>query len=183
MPQANLNNLFYDGLRDILYAEKKGLQSYRKVMRAVQSEELKAAIEKHREETEGQVERLNRIFEIIGKRARSKPCHAMDGMVEEAEEVMEEYKGSPALDAGLLAAAQSMEHYEIARYGTLVSWARQLGHEEAEQLLRETLEEEKRTDELMTQLAETALNQMAEEAEGEDDDEQAAAKPKGKAKA
>ena len=183
MPQANLDTLFYDGLRDILYAERKGLQSYRKVMRAVQSEELKAAIEKHREETEGQVERLNRIFEIIGKRARSKPCHAMDGMVEEAEEVMEEYKDSPALDAGLLAAAQSMEHYEIARYGTLASWARQLGHEEAEQLLRETLEEEKRTDELMTQLAETALNQMAEEAEGEDDDAQGAAKPKGKAKA
>ena len=105
MPQANLDNLFYDGLRDILYAEKKGLQSYRKVIRAVQSPELKAAFEKHREETEGQVERLNRVFEIIGKRARSKPCHAMDGMVEEAEEVMEEYKGSPALDAGLLAAA------------------------------------------------------------------------------
>jgi ferritin-like metal-binding protein YciE len=166
MAEANLDNLLYDGLRDILYAEKKGLQSYRKVIRAVQSPELKAAFEKHREETEGQVERLNRVFEIIGKRARSKPCHAMDGMVEEAEEVMEEYKDSPALDAGILAAAQSMEHYEIARYGTLASWARQLGHEEAEQLLRETLEEEKRTDELMTQLAESALNQMAEDGEG-----------------
>ena len=169
MPQANLDNLLYDGLRDILYAEKKGLQSYRKVIRAVQSPELKAAFEKHREETEGQVERLNRVFEIIGKRARSKPCHAMDGMVEEAEEVMEEYKGAPALDAGILAAAQSMEHYEIARYGTLASWAKQLGHTEAEQLLRETLEEEKRTDEIMTQLAESALNQIAEQGEGEED--------------
>ncbi len=163
MPQANLENLFYDGLRDILYAEKKGLQSYRKVMRAVQSEELKAAIEKHREETENQVERLNRVFEIIGKRARGKPCHAMDGLVEEAEEIIEEYKGSPALDAGLLSAAQSMEHYEIARYGTLASWARQLGHAEAEQLLRETLEEEKRTDELLTQLAKGSVNQKAAE--------------------
>lgn len=165
MPEANLDTLFYDGLRDILYAERKGLQSYRKLMRAVQSEELKAAIEKHREETEGQVERLNRVFEIIGKRSRGKPCHAMDGMVEEAEEIMDEFKGSPALDAGLLAAAQSMEHYEISRYGTLASWARQLGHDEAEKLLRETLEEEKRTDELMTKLAETALNQMAEQSE------------------
>jgi ferritin-like metal-binding protein YciE len=179
MPEANLDNLLYDGLRDILYAEKKGLQSYRKVIRAVQSPELKAAFEKHREETEGQVERLNRVFEIIGKRARSKPCHAMDGMVEEAEEVMEEYKGSPALDAGILAAAQSMEHYEIARYGTLASWARQLGHAEAEQLLRETLEEEKRTDELMTQLAESALNQMAEQGEGVEDEESAAPRKAG----
>lgn len=176
MPQANLDNLLYDGLRDILYAEKKGLQSYRKVIRAVQSPELKAAFEKHREETEGQVERLNRVFEIIGKRARGKPCHAMDGMVEEAEEVMEEYKDSPALDAGILSAAQSMEHYEIARYGTLAAWARQLGHNEAEQLLRETLEEEKRTDEILTQLAEAALNQMAEQGEGVEDDKNAGRK-------
>ena len=163
MPQANLENLLYEGLRDLLSAERKGLQSYRKILRAVKSEELKAAIEKHREETEGQVERLNRVFEIIGKRSRGKPCHAIEGLAEEAEEIMEEYKDSPALDAGIIGAAQAVEHYEIARYGTLASWAKQLGHDEAEQLLRESLEEEKRTDELLTQLAESALNAAGEQ--------------------
>jgi ferritin-like metal-binding protein YciE len=163
MKKANLETLFHDGLRDILYAERKGLQSYRKLMRAIQSDEFKAVIEKHREETEGQVERLNRVFEIIGKRGSGKTCPAIDGMIDEAEEIAEEFKGSPAIDAGLLAAAQSMEHYEISRYGTLASWAKQLGLADAEQLLRETLEEEKRADELMTQLAESVLNAAAEQ--------------------
>ena len=149
MPAANLEKLFHDGLRDALYAEKKALQGLRKHARAAKSPELKQAFEPHRDETEGQIERLQQVFETIGKRAQGKTCAALDGLAEEGEEILEEYKDSPALDAGLLAAAQSMEHYEIARYGTLASWARQLGHEEAEQLLRETLEEEKRTDALL----------------------------------
>ena len=162
MVQPTLDTLFHDGLRDILYAERKALQALRKMSRAAQSEELKAAFDTHREETEGQVQRLQQVFETIGKRAQGKTCAAMDGIAEEAEEVMEEYKGAPALDAGLLAAAQANEHYEIARYGTLASWARQLGNEEAARLLGETLEEEKRTDEILTGLAESVLNAAAQ---------------------
>jgi ferritin-like metal-binding protein YciE len=160
--QPTLDTLFHDGLRDILYAERKALQALKKMARAVQSDELRQAFETHREETEGQVERLQQVFETIGKRAQGKTCAAMDGIVEEAEEVMEEFKDAPALDAGLLAAAQANEHYEIARYGTLAAWARQLGNEEAERLLRETLAEEEKTDELLTQLAEAAINAAAQ---------------------
>ena len=109
------------------------------------------------------VQRLQQVFESIGKRPQGKSCPAIDGLIEEAEEVMDEYKGAPAHDAGLLAAAQASEHYEIARYGTLASWAKQLGNEEGERLLRETLEEEKRTDEILTGLAESVLNAAAEQ--------------------
>lgn len=162
MAQPTLDTLFHDGLRDLLYAERKALQALRKMIRATQSPELKQAFETHREETEGQVQRLQQVFETIGKRPQGKTCPAMDGIIEEAEEIMDEYKGSPAHDAGLLAAAQANEHYEIARYGTLASWARQLGNGEAERLLGETLEEEKRTDEILTGLAESVLNAAAE---------------------
>jgi ferritin-like metal-binding protein YciE len=163
MPQPTLDTLFHDGLRDLLYSERKALQGLRKMIRAAQSPELKQAFETHRDETEGQVQRLQQVFETIGKRPQGKTCPAMDGIIEEAEEVMEEYKGAPAHDAGLLAAAQANEHYEISRYGTLASWAKQLGNAEAERLLRETLEEEKRTDEILTGLAESVLNAAAEQ--------------------
>ncbi len=165
MPAANLERLFQDGLRDALYAERKALQALKKHARAAKSPELKQAFEQHREETEGQVERLQRVFEILGKRASGKTCPAMDGLAEEAEEIMEEYKDSPASDAGLLAAAQAIEHYEICRYGTLASWAKQLGQSEAEGLLRETLAEEEKTDKLLTDLAESVINAAAEQAE------------------
>ncbi|WP_438270284.1 ferritin-like domain-containing protein [Rubellimicrobium arenae] len=165
MPAANLEKLFHDGLRDALYAERKALQALKKHARAAKNPELKQSFELHREETEGQVERLQRVFEIIGKRASGKTCAAMDGLVEEGEEIMEEYKDSPASDAGLLAAAQAIEHYEICRYGTLASWAKQLGQGEAEQLLRETLAEEEKTDKLLTDLAESVINAAAEQAE------------------
>jgi ferritin-like metal-binding protein YciE len=128
----------------------------------VKSPELKQAFETHREETEGQIARLQQVFETIGKRPQGKTCAAMDGIVEEGEEIMEEYKDSPAHDAGLLAAAQAVEHYEITRYGTLAAWARQLGNEEAERLLRETLAEEEKTDKLLTDIAETVINAAAE---------------------
>ena len=165
MPQsANLEKLFHDGLRDIYYAERKALQALRKHIRAAKAPDLRQAFETHREETEVQIERLQRVFETIGKRAQGKTCAAMDGLVEEGEEIMEEYKDSPAADAGLVAAAQAIEHYEICRYGTLAAWARQLGNQEAEQLLRETLAEEEKTDKLLTQLAEPALNAAAERA-------------------
>jgi ferritin-like metal-binding protein YciE len=163
MPAATLETLFHATLRDVFYAEKKALQALRKHVRAAKSPELKQAFEQHREETEVQVERLQRVFETIGKRAQGKTCAAMDGLVEEGEEVMDEFKDSPAGDAALLAAAQAIEHYEISRYGTLASWAKQLGNAEAEQLLRETLAEEEKTDKLLTDLAESIINAAAEQ--------------------
>ena len=162
MAPKTLDTLFHDTLRDVYYAERKALQGLRKMARGVNAEELRAAFETHRTETEGQIERLQQVFEMIGKRAQGKTCAAMDGITEEAEEILEEYKDSPALDAGILAAAQAVEHYEITRYGTLASWADQLGLADAAGLLRETLAEEVRTDELLTQLAETAVNAAAE---------------------
>ena len=122
-----LEDLFHDTLKDIYFAEKKILTALPKMAKAAQSDELRAAFEKHHAETEGQVERLEQVFDLIGKKAQGKTCDAIVGIVEEGQEVMKEYKGSPALDAGLLAGAQAVEHYEISRYGTLKTWAGELG--------------------------------------------------------
>src|SRR3978361_919817 len=126
MADKDLNELFLDTLKDIYYAEKQILKALPKMAKAANSDKLRAAFEKHQDETEGQVERLEQIFELLGKAARGKKCYAIDGMIDEGKEVMEEYKGTSSLDAGLLAAAQAIEHYEISRYGTLKSWAAKL---------------------------------------------------------
>jgi ferritin-like metal-binding protein YciE len=162
MATKTLEELFHETLKDIYYAERKILKALPKMARGAQDEKLKAAFLQHKEETEGQVERLQQVFEIIGKRPRAKTCPAIDGIVEEGEEIMEEFKGSPALDAGLLAAAQAVEHYEISRYGTLRAWAKQLGYEDAVKLLDATLAEESKTDEALTKLAEKAVNAAAQ---------------------
>jgi ferritin-like metal-binding protein YciE len=162
MATKTLEDLFHETLKDIYYAERKILKALPKMARGAQDEKLKAAFQQHKEETEGQVERLQQVFEIIGKRPRAKTCPAIDGIVEEGEEIMEEFKGSPALDAGLLAAAQAVEHYEISRYGTLRAWAQQLGYKDAVKLLDETLAEESKTDEALTKLAEKAVNAAAQ---------------------
>ncbi|MFL0690740.1 MAG: ferritin-like domain-containing protein [Agrobacterium tumefaciens] len=162
MATKTLEDLFHETLKDIYYAERKILKALPKMARGAQDEKLKAAFQQHKEETEGQVERLQQVFEIIGKRPRAKTCLAIDGIVEEGEEIMEEFKGSPALDAGLLAAAQAVEHYEISRYGTLRAWAQQLGYKDAVKLLDETLAEESKTDEALTKLAEKAVNAAAQ---------------------
>ena len=159
-----LNDLFYETLKDIYYAERQILKALPKMARAAQDEQLKAAFQQHKEETEGQVDRLKQVFEIIGKRAQGKTCDAIEGIISEGEEIMDEFKGTPALDAGLLAAAQAVEHYEISRYGTLRAWAQQLGLKEAVTLLEETLAEESKTDELLTKLAEAAVNSAAKKA-------------------
>ncbi|MER9963311.1 ferritin-like domain-containing protein [Mesorhizobium sp. M0045] len=156
-----LGDLFYEGLKDIYYAERKILTALKKMAKGAESEELKAAFEKHRDETEGQIDRLQQVFEVFGKRAQGKTCPAIDGMIEEGQEILEEFGDAPALDAGLVAAAQSVEHYEIARYGTLVTWAGLLGLRDAVPLLEQTLEEEKATDEALTQLGETGVNERA----------------------
>lgn len=156
-----LESLFVDQLKDIYYAEKKILKTLPKLAKAAQSQELSAAFDKHRMETEGQVERLEKIFDLIGKPARGKTCPAIDGILDEGSEILEEYKGMPALDAGLVGAAQAVEHYEIARYGTLIAWAEQLGMTDALPLLRETLKEESATDEALSALGENDANERA----------------------
>lgn len=161
MAEKTLNTLFHDTLRDIYYAERKILKSLPRMKRAAQSAELKAAFEKHEAQTEGQIERLERVFEIIDKTPRGKTCDAINGILAEGDEIAEEYKDNPALDAGLLAAAQAVEHYEITRYGTLKRWAQVLGLDEAVKLLDETLQEEAQTDEELTTIADARINAAA----------------------
>ncbi len=156
-----LEEMFLDGLKDIYYAEKKILKALPKMAKGAESEQVSAAFEKHLEQTEGQVDRLEQIFEAMGKPARGKTCPAIDGIIEEGSEILEEYKGAPALDAGLVAAAQAVEHYEIARYGTLCAWAEQLGMTEAAKLLKQTLQEEAETDEALTRLSQSGVNEHA----------------------
>ena len=156
-----LNDLFLDTLKDIYYAEKQILRALPKMAKAAHSDQLRAAFEKHHGETEGQVERLEQVFELIDKPARGKTCEAMQGLLDGGKEIMEEYKGTEALDAGMVAAAQAVEHYEISRYGTLKQWAQQLGMKDAVRLLDQTLQEEKKTDETLTSLAEAAVNVAA----------------------
>ncbi len=150
-PKA-LDDMFHDMLKDVYYAEKQILKALPKMAKAAKSPELKKAFEMHREETEAHVERLGEVFEVIGKAPRGKTCDAILGILEEGKAVMEDYADSPALDAGLVASAQAVEHYEMTRYGTLKSWAKQLGHNEAVTLLDATLAEETKTDKLLTQL-------------------------------
>ena len=162
--EKTLRDLFHDTLKDIYFAEKKILGALPKMAKAAQAEELKAAFEKHESETEAQVERLEGVFGEIDESPRGKTCDAIMGILEEGQEIMKEYKGMPALDAGLLAAAQAVEHYEIARYGTLKTWAAELGLQQAVKLLDATLSEEKKTDQALTKLAESGVNQHAEAA-------------------
>jgi ferritin-like metal-binding protein YciE len=163
--ENTLRDLFHDTLKDIYFAEKKILSALPKMAKAAQSEELRAAFEKHETETEAQVERLEGVFAELDETPRGKTCDAIMGILEEGQEIMKKYKGMRALDAGLLAAAQAVEHYEIARYGTLRTWASELGLNQAVKLLDATLSEEKMTNEALTELAESGVNQHAQAAE------------------
>lgn len=159
-----LDELFHDTLKDIYFAEKKILATLPKMAKAANADELREAFEKHREQTVTHVERLEQVFSIIDKKPQGKTCAAIVGITEEGAEIMDEYKGSPALDAGLLAAAQAVEHYEISRYGTLRTWAKELGLNDAAKLLEQTLKEEKTTDETLTKIAISSVNIEAEAA-------------------
>lgn len=161
--EKNLEELFHETLKDIYYAEKKILKTLPKMMKCAQSDELKMAFEKHQQETEVQVERLERVFEMMGKPARGKTCDAIEGIVAEGEEIMQDFKGTQALDAGLISAAQAVEHYEITRYGTLKRWASELGMNDAAALLDESLKEESKTDSDLTRLADMFANQRAKQ--------------------
>src|SRR5476649_912676 len=157
----DLNDPFLDTLKDIYFAEKQILKALPKMAQAAPSDKLRAAFEKHHGENEGQVDRLEQIFKLLEAPARGKTCDAIKGILDEGKEIMDEYKGCEALDAGLLAAAQAVEHYEISRYGTLKQWATQLGMKEAVRLLDQTLQQEKKTDASLTTLADAAVNLAA----------------------
>ncbi|CAN5704037.1 ferritin-like domain-containing protein [soil metagenome] len=159
--QKTLDDLFHETLKDIYYAERKILKALPKMARGAQSDALRAALTKHRDETEGQIERLQQVFEMLGKRAQGKTCEAIEGIIAEGEEILDDFKGTPALDAGIISAAQAVEHYEIARYGTLKVWAKALGLTDAARLIDETLQEEGKADKDLTKLGETAANQKA----------------------
>jgi ferritin-like metal-binding protein YciE len=159
--QKTLEDLFLHALKDIYYAEKKILRNQQKLMKATESEEIRQLFETHREETQGQVQRLEQVFEMLDKRPSGKTCEAINGILEEGESTMEDFAESEAADASLLAAAQAIEHYEIVRYGTLKSWAQQLGMKDAVKLIDQNLQEEKNTDKLLTDLAEAQANKKA----------------------
>jgi ferritin-like metal-binding protein YciE len=167
MPKMKkLENLFHDTLKDVYFAEKKILTSLPKMAKAARHGELKAAFEKHRSETEGQIGRLEEVFAEIGQKPQGKTCDAIVGITKEGQEIMDEYKGMPAHDAGLLAAAQAVEHYEMTRYGTLRTWAEELGYSKSVKLLQQNLDEERATDTVLTKLAKAVINLDAEKAEG-----------------
>jgi ferritin-like metal-binding protein YciE len=157
-----LSDLFHATLKDIYFAEKKILITLPKMAKAAQSKDLKAAFVKHERETRGQVKRLEQVFKIFGKKPQAKKCEAIMGITKEGAEIMTEFKGMPALDAGLAAAAQAVEHYEMSRYGTLKTWATELGMPDAADLLDATLKEEKATDLALTSLAKSVVNVEAE---------------------
>ena len=161
MAVRNLNDLFVHGLKDIYHAERQILRALPKMAKRADSDELRTAFEEHRAQTEEQIHRLQQVFEAIGKAPRGIKCQAIEGIVEEAEEIMGEVEDENTLDAAMIASAQSVEHYEISRYGTLKTWAAQLGMNDAAQLFDETLQEEKKTDQLLTQLAESSANRKA----------------------
>jgi len=159
----SLNELLAEELKDIYSAEKQLLRALPKMAKKASSQELKSALQEHIEVTQQQVERLEEVFEALGKPAKAKTCKAMQGLIEEATEIMEEDATDAVLDAGIIAAAQKVEHYEIASYGTVRTWARLCGEEEAASLLQETLDEEGEADKRLTQLAESFVNPEAEE--------------------
>ena len=159
--EKNLTDLFVETLKDTYYAEKALLKALPKMAKAAESDQLRRGFETHRDQTETHVERLEKVFEMCGMRPKAKTCDAILGIIEEGKDVMEEFRGTEALDAGLIAAAQAAEHYEISRYGALKTWAAQLGMRDAARLLEETLNEEKQTDRLLTEMAESSANRKA----------------------
>ncbi|HWX48992.1 MAG TPA: ferritin-like domain-containing protein [Roseomonas sp.] len=161
----SLDDLFMHTLKDVYYAERQILKALPKMAKAAQNEQLRDAFMHHREQTQAQIERLQQVFEALGKRAQGVTCEALNGLVEESEELLDEAKEpSPVRDAGLIASAQAIEHYEMARYGALVAWAKAAGHQDVVKLLEETLAEEKQTDTLLNEMANKQINQAAAKA-------------------
>jgi ferritin-like metal-binding protein YciE len=177
---SDLRELFLDELSDLYSAEKQLVKALPKMAKAATSDDLRQAFEEHLAQTEEHVSRLEQVFEAFDKPAKAKTCKAMQGLVEEGDQVIKDYKGEPACDAALICAAQKVEHYEIASYGTLCTWAEVLEQDDALELLQETLEEEKTTDERLTELAESASNMEAEAGEEEESESDQSEKPRSK---
>ena len=156
-----MKDLLLTFMQDVYYAERQILKALPKMAKASGSEELKNALLHHREETQGQVDRLQKAFEALGKRARGITCEAINGLIEEGEEVIEEFPEGHVRDAGIVACAQAVEHYEMARYGTIMAWAKAVGADDVARLMQETLEEEKKADTTLIQLARREINQQA----------------------
>ena len=171
---GTLHDAFIDELRDTYDAERQLTKALPKLAKAATNPKLRKAFETHLEETKGQIERLEQVFESLDEKVRAKHCDGIAGIVEEGKAIMEEDFDEATMDACLIAAGQRAEHYEMAAYGTLVAWARAMGHEEAANLLQETLDEEKATDEKLTEIAEAGINQAAASAAhpGEEEEEQ-----------
>jgi ferritin-like metal-binding protein YciE len=161
MTEKTLNDLFLAQLKDIYFAEKRIYKTLPKMAKATRLPELKEAFTAHREQTHGHIERLEEVFEMMGKRSQTKPCEAIKGIISEGEETIEDFGQSPAIDAGLVAAGQAVEHYEMARYGALIAWAKQLDMPKAAALLDETLQEEVKADKLLTQIGATKADKKA----------------------
>ena len=161
MVEKTLNDLFLAQLKDIYFAEKKIYRTLPKMAKATKVAELKQAFTAHREETQGHIERLEQVFDMMGKRAQAKSCEAINGILAEGEETIEDFGESAALDTGLVAAGQAVEHYEMARYGALIAWAKQLGMPKAAALLNETLQEEMKADQLLSQIGAAKVDKMA----------------------
>jgi len=161
MAEKDLKALFLHQLKDTYFAENAILKALPQMAQAAQAEELKGALAVHLKETEGQVRRLEQVFQLLGSKPEGVECKAIQGIIEEGQAIVQEFSGGEALDAGLIAAAQAVEHYEITRYGTLLAWAKQLGLTEAEGLIQETLIEEENTDQILSELAEDAINPAA----------------------
>jgi ferritin-like metal-binding protein YciE len=156
MTVKTMNDLFVATLKDIYYAEKQILKALPTMVKKANGPQLKEALETHRQETEGQVERLDRVFKMLDVPARGKKCEAIEGIIDEAKEHMDEIEDGRVLDAGMIGSAQAVEHYEICRYGTLIEWARDLGHNDAIKLLQQNLDEEKNADRLLSQIAKSS---------------------------
>ncbi|HEV7251487.1 MAG TPA: ferritin-like domain-containing protein, partial [Mesorhizobium sp.] len=161
MSDKDLKALFLHQLKDTYFAEQAILKALPQMADAAKSDELKGAFAVHLRETEGQVKRLEQVFQTLGETPQGVECKAIQGIIEEGREIMKAFEGGEALDAGLIAAAQAVEHYEITRYGTLLAWAKQLGLSDVEDLIQETLVEEENTDEILSELAEDAINPAA----------------------
>jgi len=158
----SLHDLFLEELADTLHAEHQITKALPKLIKAAESEELRSGLEDHLEETEQQIDRIERVFKSLGEKVKTKPCEGMKGILKEGEEMVKEMKNTPSLDATIIAGCQKVEHYEIASYGTLIAWAKQMGHDEEAELLQESLDEEKSADEQLTEVAESSANQKAE---------------------
>jgi ferritin-like metal-binding protein YciE len=164
MAVKTMDDLFVETLKDIYYAEKQILKALPTMVKKADNEELKDALETHRTETEGQVERLEQVFKLLDVPARGKKCDAIEGIIDEAKSHMDDIEDERVLDAGIISSAQAVEHYEICRYGTLIEWANDLGYADAAKLLEQNLGEEKHADELLTEIARGSVNKEAEQA-------------------